>query len=193
MRTKCLEEDTSFDPTPAETEQQALRVVIVYNDLAAGKHAMQVMVDVWKELAADIEFKPLPWRFDLLSDEDWHEVAALDAVRSDILIISTSSAHPLPPTVGRWVEDVISRKHGRASAVVALFGPEECPDDGASPRLQAIQSAAQRAGLDFFAPVPRHELDRALDRIHQRAERITPVLEHILHDYEPARRWGINE
>jgi hypothetical protein len=172
--------------------EQALRVVIAYNDLAAGKRAMRVMADIGKGLGDEIEFQPLPWSFDLLADLDWRDVAAHEAVNADILIIATSSASPLPPAVGRWAEAVISGKRGTSAAVVALFGPEENPDEAGSSRLEAIQAAAQRAGLSFFAPAPRHELDEAIARIHQRAEMVTPLLDEILHHHHPAPRWEQN-
>lgn len=157
-----------------------LRVVIAYNDLAAGKRAMRVLADLGKGSGDEIEFQPIPWSFDLLADFDWAEVAARDAVNADILIIATHSADPLPAAVGRWAESAISQKEGTSSAVVALFGPEEKPDAAGSRRLDAIQKAAHKAGLDFFAPTPRQQLEEAITRIHQRAETITPVLKEIL-------------
>ena len=184
-------DETNLDPDSTDTKQ-ALRVVIAYNDVAAGKRAMRVLADLGKGLGDDIEFQPLPWSFDLLADMDWREVAAHDACNADILIIATSSASPLPPAVGRWAEAAISQKHGTAAAVVALFGSDENPDGAGSCRLEAIQTAARPAGLDFFAPAPHHELDEAIARIHQRAEMVAPLLEEILHHQQPAPRWEQN-
>lgn len=171
--------------------KQAVRVVIADNDLAAGKLAMRVMSDLGKGLGDEIEFQPVPWSFDLLTDMDWGDVAAHDAVNAGILIIATSSANPLPPAVERWAEAAIGRKRGTAASVVALFGPEENPDGASSFRLEAIQMAAQRAGLDFFAPAPRPELNEAIARIHRQAEMVTPVFDEILH-HQPAPRWEQN-
>ena len=173
--------------------KSSLRVVIAYNDIVAGKRAMRVLGDLGKRLGDEIEFQPLPWSFDLLADVNWREVAASDAVKADILIIATSDSNPLPSAVGQWAEAAISQKRGTSAAVVALFGSEENPDRAGSFRLEAIQTAARQAGLDFFAPVPRDELGEAIARIHQRAETITPVLEEILHQHHSAPRWGINE
>lgn len=166
-------------------DNSAVRVVIAYHDLAAGKRAMRVLADVAKGLGDDVEFQPVPWSFDVLADVDWRSVAANDAVQADILIIATSDASPLPSAVGRWADAAINRKHGTAAAVVALFGSEENPDGAGSSRLEAIQLAAQRAGLDFFAPTSRRELDESIAIIHRRAETITPLLEGILH-YHPS-------
>ena len=191
MQAQHFMDEANLD-TDSQDKNHPLRVVIAYNDLAAGKRAMRVLADLGKRLGDDIEFQPLPWSFDLLADMDWREVAAHDACNADILIISTSSASPLPPAVGQWAEAAISQKRGTAAAVVALFGSDENPDGAGSSRLEAIRTAAQRAGLDFFAPAPRHELDEALERIHRRAEMVTPLLEEILHHQQPAPRWEQN-
>ena len=182
MHNKLSTEETEFVADGTE-KPRALRVVIASNDIAAGKRAMRVLGDLGKGLGDELEFQPIPWSFDFLADVDWREVAASDAANADILIIATSSANPLPPDVGGWAQAAISRKQGTLAAVVALFGPEENPDGAGSSRLEAIQTAAQRAGLDFFAPTPRHELDEAITGIHQRAEMVTPVLEEILHHH----------
>lgn len=175
-------DEASLD-TDSQDRNPPLRVVIAYDDLAAGKRAMRVMTDLGKNFGEDIQFEAIPWRFDLLADVDWRAVAASDAVRADILTIATSDAQPLPPAIGRWAEDAIDHKRGTAAAVVALFGPEGNPDGADSARLAAIQTAAQRAGLDFFAPAPSPEINEVIARIHQRAEMVTPVLEGILHHY----------
>ncbi len=157
-----------------------LRVVIAYDCLAAGKRAMRVIGDLAKALGNTIEFEPTPWSFDLLADVDWREVAASDAVRADILIIATSGARPVPSEVERWTEAAIQRKQGTAAAVVALFGAEEDSVYDRSPQLAFVQNAAREAGLDFFAPAPRRELDEALAAIHRRSQMVTPLLAGIL-------------
>ncbi len=172
-------DETNPERGSSETNQP-LRVVIAYNDLTAGRRAMRLLSNVGKELGGEIEFQPIPWSFDLLEDMDWRDVAASDAVNADILIIATSDADPLPPAVGRWT-DTAFRDNRRSAAVVALFGSEENSDRYGSSRLHAIQTAAHREGLDFFAPTPRQKLEEAITRIHERAETITPVLEGILH------------
>jgi len=184
MQATPFTDEASLD-TDSPDQSQPLRVVIAYDDLAAGKRAMRVMTDLAKSLGDNLKFEPLPWSFDLLTDVDWREVAASDAVNADILIIAMSSAHPLPTSVGRWAEDAIDRKRGTTAAVVALFGSEENPDGADSLRVEAIQTAARQAGLDFFAPAPNKELNETISLVHQRAETVTSVLEGILHHQLP--------
>lgn len=134
-----------------------LQVVIAYDEIPAGKHALRAMAGLGRGLDKDVAFHLATWSFGRLAEEGWGEVAAGDAVRADILIIATSSANPLPAAVRQWTESAIRRKHGSAGTVVALFGPEENPDGNGSTRLQAIRSMAHGAGLDFYAPTARHQ------------------------------------
>jgi hypothetical protein len=180
----CMQTHHFMDEPSFQTgvpEMDPVRVVIAYNDLAAGKRAMHVMANLGEGLGSDIAFRPIPWSFELLADPDWGAAAARDAASVDILILATSDTQPLPAAVARWVEAAIGRMRGTAAAVIALFGPTENPDGPDSRRLQAIQAAALGAGLDFFAPSPRHEPDETIARIHRRAELVTPLLDGILH------------
>lgn len=158
-----------------------LRVVIAYGDHVAGKRAIRVMTDLAKGRGDAVELHPIAWSFNLLADLAWSEVAAADAVSADILIIATSSPDPLPAAVGRWAERAISRKQGAVTTVLALFGTEEHPDGTGSVRLAAIQAAVRQAGLDFFAPGPRHEQAEANAHLHRCVEEFTPVLDELLH------------
>ncbi|MEQ2010087.1 MAG: hypothetical protein ABMA26_25165 [Limisphaerales bacterium] len=182
MQPQACVEEPPYTAAPPEAVQ-ALRVVIAYNEMAAGKRAIRVMTDLGKSLGEAVEFHPLPWSFDLLSDTDWGEVAANDAIKADILIIATSSEQPLPTVVERWATDAISKKRGTPAAVVALFGPEEKPDGRSSSRMEAIRAAAHRAELAFFAPERREDMDEVIASIHQRSEMLTPVLDEILHHH----------
>ena len=185
-----------MDETTLDTNEQEgshpLRVVLTYQDIAAGQCAMRVLNGLARGLGDDLEFQPLLWSFDLLSDPDWRAAATSDVLNADILLISTSSPNPLPDSVERWVKDAIGRKRGTDAAVVAIFGSEDNPDGAGSPRLEAVRAAAQQAGLDFFAPLRRSELDASLERIHQRAEMVTPVLAEILSHHTSPPWWDRN-
>lgn len=188
MQTKPFTDEAS--PDPASTDpNHPLRVVIAYEDPVAGKRAMRLLAGLGQGLGRDIQFEPLPWSFDLLADVDWRSVAASDAVKADLLIIATSTARPLPPAVDQWADGVIRRKQGTSAAVIALFPPGGEPEAAGSSCTKAIEHMAQRAGLDFFAPDRRHELEETLAGIHRRAEMVTPVLDEILHHPLPAPHW----
>ena len=179
--------------TDSAEAKEALRVVIAYYDLAAAKRAMRVLADLDQGLGDAVEFQPMPWPFDLLTDAGWRDAALSDAINADIVIITMSAPGPLPVAMERWIEFTTSRKRGTDAAIVALLGSEDNPDGIGSLRLAAIRTAAQRTGLDFFAPAAHQELNEAVRLIQQRAETVTPLLHEILHAHHPPPRWGINE
>lgn len=183
MRAQHLLADLSPE-TEGNDASSPLRALIVFHDCVAGQRAMRLMEELADKFGDDLELQPYLWSFGLLDDVDWYEAAAREAAQADVLIIATSSPGPLPPAVSHWVEETISRKRGTATAVVALFGSEGNPDEAGSPRLEAVRKAAQQAGLEFFAPVPAHEYNATIAHIHERAEMMSPVLEHILFRHE---------
>lgn len=172
-------------PTKEGKIQGQIRVVIVYSDVPAGKHAMDVLTALGRRLGERVDFQPFPWSFELLSDAAWGEIAASEAVDADILIMASSGSSALPTAVGRWAQQTFYRKKGTCAAVVALFGTPERPDAG-SARLFAIREAARAAGLEFFAPAPLGTKDDIFEALHHRAAEITPVLDDILRQCGPS-------
>ncbi len=146
----------SMDETRSDNASKqsplTLNVLIVYDDIAAGKRAVRVMGELGKGLGEDIEFIPLPWRFDLLADTEWRNMAARDAASAAILVIATDADKPIPPDIGSWFVETIHLKRGTMTAVVALLEPPGNP--GFPPALQSVEDAARQAGLSFFAPPP---------------------------------------
>lgn len=184
--------DSSREMELAQT-REALRVVIAYNDLAAARRAMGVLRDLDRGLGDAIEFQPLPWSFELLTDPDWREAALRDAISADMLIIATSASGPLPAAVQQWVEFTFTRKQGTDAAIVALFGSREDPDDINSLRVAAVRTAAQRKGLDFFAPTPRGGIGGTGQPPPQQPPTLAPLLQEVLRGHHPPPHWGINE
>jgi hypothetical protein len=131
---------------------KTLRAVIIYDDLDAGRHAWRILSDITRSFGSAVVVRPFPWSFELLADTDWREAAHHDAADADILIFATSDRLSLPEVIERWAGTVIRQKQGTPAAVVALFGPQENPDDRDSMRLQTMERMTRDAGLHFFAP-----------------------------------------
>lgn len=167
-------------------------VVILYEDVPAGQRAMRTIADVAREFGGELELRPQLWRFELLEDPDWYALAMADAVKADMLIISTSAKSGLSVAVESWIKACLEQKRGTSAAVAALFGAADNMDDSDSSRFQFVQHAAHEAGLDFFAPRTGGEggLDSSLKSIHSRADAITRTLDEILH--QPSPRWDVH-
>ena len=129
-------------------------VVIVYDDAPAGKYALHTLEGVTHQLSGSIALYPSLWRFDLLEDPDWRAVATAEAVQAGLVVISTSSKAELPTAVRDWVQGWLGQSRGTDAALAALLGPADDPDAADSPRIQFLRSAAEAAGLGFFAPTP---------------------------------------
>ncbi len=150
------------------------KVVVVYDDVSAGQHAIRVLANVFPEPEDRLQLLPRFWRFDFLEDTDWFALALADATDADIIVIATSSNHGLNISVEDWIRSCLPRKRGSSAAVVALLGPEQGMDGQDSPRLQFLEAAARNAGLDFFAPKfrRRHQFldDDQIASINQKSD-----------------------
>lgn len=171
-----------------------LNVVISYDDVPAGQHAMHILADVAANFGDTLELRPQLWRFQFLEDPDWRTLAAKDVLNANMLTISTSSENELPATVRSWFSSCLTQRRGANLAVVALLGTADKMDEPYSPRFQLIQRAAREASFDFFAPVPHPEdsLDASIASIRHRAETVTPILEDILHVPTAPLNWRAN-
>ena len=171
-----------------------LNVVIAYDDVPAGQHAMHILADVAANFGDTLELRPQLWRFQFLEDPDWRTLAAKDVLNANMLTISTSSENELPATVRSWFSSCLTQRRGANLAVVALLGTADKMDEPYSPRFQLIQRAAREASFDFFAPVPHPEdsLDASIASIRHRAETVTPILEDILHVPTAPLNWRAN-
>ena len=143
---KVPEASTHGDP------EAQLNVLVAYDDVSAGQHAMRVIGNVDRQLDELEKRYPSLWRFDLLEDPDWRLLATAEALQADLLVISASGRSGLPVGVKTWFKTCLAQKKGTAAAVVALFGVGERMDSPDSPRIQFVKSAVEAAGLAFFAP-----------------------------------------
>ena len=132
-------------------DSSILNVVVVYDNLGAGQRGMSILASLVDQFrGARVEIRPRLWRFDLLDDPQWFNAALDEAIRADMLIVSTGSTNShLPATVKGWLNQCLAGKQGFGGAIVALPGAADEPD---TPRFQFLKSAAVEAGLDFFTP-----------------------------------------
>lgn len=163
-----------------------LNVVVAYDNLVAGQRAMSFLTSLADEFQGTrVEMRPQLWRFDLLDHPQWFAPALAEAIRADMLIVSTGSSNGFSQTIQDWLEECLARKHGTGAAIVALPGAVGEQD---SSRFQFLKSTSGEAGLDFFSPPPSGASTAALP---------TPLLIHPASGgsgrNQPYRHWGLNE
>jgi hypothetical protein len=133
-------------------DSDVFNVVVAYDNLRAGQRAMRTLTSLVDHFRGTrLEMRPQLWRFDLLDEPQWFSAALHDAIRADMLIVSTTSTNNLPATVNGWLNQCLVRKQGTGGAIVALPGAVGEVD---TPQFQFLKSAATEAGLDFFTPQP---------------------------------------
>jgi len=154
-------------------------VVIFYDDIPAGQHAVRtIRTVVGALLGQEAAFRPKMLRFDLVETPDRFVSALACAVRTNLLLVSVSSvANTLPPIAVNWVEKWTQSKRGNKAAVVALVGDTGRPHMPKPQQLQFLQTAAAAAGLEFFTSLPDHResFSPTLRSFLTQAEKISPV------------------
>src|ERR1044071_4228763 len=191
-----------FAGQPGASEKGAvLKVVVLYDDLPAGKRAMQAL----HESASAFQFQPQLWRLDLLEDRSWREYATPEVIHADMVFISVTS-DDLPAWLRDWLRACLLRMHGRRGALVAVSGAGINSDDRVVRELLWLEEGAREAGWDFFSSkmhengsagndAQAHELPATGSRL-LRFEGVAEVFGQIpyaeLHA-APYRHWGINE
>lgn len=129
---------------------QALKVIIAYDNLATGQRAMRLFSNLACEFRDNMQFQPQTWQFDLVADPDVRRLDMPDARKANLVIISTSKA-ALPPGVRNWVSACVADRRGACAAL--LLGEDGLTDGEDLPRLPLLRNAMEEAELDFFGVI----------------------------------------
>jgi hypothetical protein len=176
----------------------SFNVVIAYEDVESGKNAQETCDFLAKHLGPDFQFSNQIWKFDALSVPRLRELAAEDAVRADLVIISSRGRTDLPVEVKNWIEQWLAEKRN-VVALAAIFGS---PSREAirAPAIRAyLADAARRGRMEFFAQQEERPASKD-ERGHFGDHRASP-LDEVAFSMVPGAgqpdlsfpRWGINE
>lgn len=137
-------------PTRISAEAEAdstFNVVIAYEDFETGKQAKRTCDYLAERMEEECQVQQQMWKFDVLGVTKLREIAADDAARADIIIISAHGNDELPPEVKAWTELWLPQPK-KAIALVALL--DLVIEGSDNPIRRYLASAARRAGLEFF-------------------------------------------
>ena len=182
------------DESPEEGE--VFFALIAYEDSLTRNRAMQICDRLMEKFWMDMEFDLSWWRFDFLRDAGIVKAAANAAARSDLILVSAHAGRELPSHVQKWIETWVPRRELGNGVLVAMIGTSEDQLRGLTPIHVYLREAAQRANLDYLPQVvdaPLNELNTSIETISKRAEKVTSLLDGILHRPTIPTRWGINE
>ena len=170
--------------------------VVLYEDVATRQRAMQICDRLVQKFWADVEFDFSWWRFDFLLDSALAGDAVRLAARSELILLAAHAGRELPPPVKNWIESWLPIREQGFGVLVAMIGTEADRLRGLSPIHVYLREAAQRANMDYLPQVidaPLGKLDTSIETITKRAEKVTSLLDDILHRPPTPLRWGINE
>lgn len=176
--------------------EERLSGVVVYQDRTTRDRAIRLcdhlIETFWSDLALEFSW----WKFDYLREPGISRLAAEAAARADLILFSAHASKELPPHVESWIESWLKRRENRTAALVALIGLAADPLKGMTPVHIYLREVAQRAQMDYLPQVlddPAVRFNVSVETINNRAEKVTSVLDDILHHNPTPPRWGINE
>jgi hypothetical protein len=184
----------SSDSLPKKAD--SFSAVVLYEDHATRDHAMEVCDRLVHKFWADVEFEFSWWRFDFLQDSALASDAVRLAARSELILLAAHAGRELPSPVKSWIESWLPIRKPGFGVLVAMIGTEADRLKGLSPIHVYLREAAQRAYMDYLPQVidgPTGKFEASIETISKRAEKVTTLLDNILHRPPTPMRWGINE
>ena len=169
---------------------------IAYEDSITRDRALRTFDRLMQKFWADVEFDFSWWRFDFLHHREIFTAAVDAAACSDLILISAHAGRQLPASVQDWIETWLGRRERGRGVLAAMIGIDEDQLKGWTPIHVYLREAAQRADMDYLPQVldaPLGRLDGSIETITRRAEKVTSLLDNILHRPTIASHWGINE
>jgi len=134
-----------------KTNIPGVRVLVAYEDLAAGRCAMEMLQRIGHQCGGASRLVHLMWRFDVLADSSCSELAANEALEADIIVIATREGDGLPQPVRDWIARWLLTKADRPTALVAALDHDRVPAGGQRRVRPYLEKLADCGKMQFFA------------------------------------------
>jgi len=187
---------TKPQPDRFRENKELFSALIAYEDSTTRDRALRICDRLVEKFWKDVEFDYSWWRFDFLRDLDIVDAAAYSAAGADLILVSAHAGRELPLPVQRWIETWLPLRKSGGGVLGAMIGTGQDQYKGLTPIHVYLREAAQRANMDFLPQMtdaPLGRLDGSIETITNRAEKVTSLLDNILHRPTNPLRWGINE
>jgi len=184
-----------FESSEAEAHH-TFNILIAYQNLETGKHAKNTYDFLVKNLGADCHFTNEMWKFEVLGIPHLQEIAAKDAAKADIIIISCDGTQ-LPHEVSAWIERWLSQPH-HAFALVAMFNSPAEQGEVRNEVRSYLAGVAKRGNMEFFDqpdawPPVTNAAEVFMFQRQAGLEEHLPTLAAYDQSDKISPRWGINE
>lgn len=138
------------------TESATFPVVILYEDQATGKRAMEMYHYVARQFEAELTPTCQMWRFDVLQIPALRELALKELSEARLILFSARSGFEIPHSVKALIQEVCEANMDDAiheCAVAALIAvPDDASEAGAAiPFRDHLREVAHGNGMAFFS------------------------------------------
>jgi hypothetical protein len=182
--------DTNFQTH--EDQPQTLEIMIVYDDVDAGKRAKELCDRIVRSLGPEMKLSLGAWKASMFGFPEINRVDTNAATQAVAMIFALAGCKELCPELKAWIEGFTGNDRlDRDCALVVLLHDIQRAGMDSAPACVSLSRYAQSTGMEFFADViePRQgECDYSIEGIHQRAFRHTTVLDGILQQHRDRNR-----
>ena len=151
ISTVQLSLDNDANPARDLNGRPKFNVVIIYEDRGTGRRAKYFYENLVHELKGECDFNLEFWNLQVLAISEIGNSAARIAAQADFLILSLHGKAGLPAEIREWIETWARLIGDSNVALIALVDKPHTGDGMAASTLGYLRSAADRAGIDFFA------------------------------------------
>jgi hypothetical protein len=140
-----------YQANEANDEDSHLNVLVAYEDFAAGTRAMAMLKRVGNQCGRQARLIHTMWRFDVLSDASYFELAVSEALAADIIVISAREGKSLPQRIREWISHWLLMKIRRPVALVATLDYPQVRIKREACVLPYLAKLAHYGNMPFFA------------------------------------------
>ena len=131
------------------TKSKRLTVVAAYEDTVTDARVTEFCQRLSANLGSGFQVAKQMWLFTELRMAQLRAIAADDAARAGLVILSVHHAQSLPDEVKTWMESWLARKRAQPVILLALFDPLYRGDS--SSMKAYLEIAASKAKIPFLA------------------------------------------
>ncbi len=191
MNTSLTELEMTLDAMSAGLPSQ-FKILILYEDQISGDQSLRLHRHLIVQMKGNYLLETYSW--DLKHPEALEGL--VEAIEmADMIIVAGQSASELPVEMQAALNVGLAQRRVERGALVAFLGRDPLHNQAPSFLHFYLQELARMTGLKFFPGVfdlPEKNRTYNLETIRERAYRITPTLERILHRHIAPDHCAIN-
>jgi len=165
-------------------------ITVVYDNASAREMAIGFCDALVSRFWEQFEFAISWWSVQQLERCDSAMQAAKQAGRADIVVFAIGFAEKVPPSLAQWIELWLQERGEHEGALVSLPSARIPAELGTSTMCFYLRDLAHRAGMDYLTNIPEglsHLIPESLESCAERAQKVTSLLNEILHCPRPTQ------